>query len=688
MTNSAQTYQLNPPSVNLYCEKLMLSLLFQQGLFSKLFSRNNWDDDIALPLGLPEELEDNHNMRPISRQLLHARWKNISQQLEYKGAHELAEHNLAFIQQYFHLSEAEADLLRFAVYLHSNNPLRELLYKLRRMNFLGICNVLSSLLNLSVQAVREALGRKGKLFTYGFLSYRSLRSHGEQVEDYLEWGNLVSVDELLTHPLTETDLLKNCTSAARTATLQWSDFDHIAALRQTAQSYLQQAVNDRRRGVNILLHGQPGTGKTEFSILLAAQLGLSAHSLTSQDEDGDAIDGAERLICFRVAQNLLEGSQSVLIFDEIEGIFSGGPFQRSVADQNKAWINDCLENNPIPTVWISNNVHCMDSAAIRRFDLVIEMPDLPQTHKAKLLQQASKGRLNAQYVAHLSRQTQLLPAVIERGLKVANSVCSDQADFNQTAVQILNQTLQAQGHKPIAKLPPPQAAYSLQWVNTHIDLEAVSQGLAERKQGRICCYGAPGTGKTAWANWVAESAGLQVLSCKGSDLLGRYVGETEQNIARAFRRASDENLVLIIDEADSFLYTRSDSQQTWERNLVNEMLTQIEQFDGLLIISTNLMDDFDPAVLRRFDLKIKFDWLTPIQTASLASEQLQLLALPALSDRQKMHLQTLKQLAPGDFNAVARRHRFAPFSDAAEWLAALTEECRLKHTESAKIGFC
>ena len=331
----------------------------------------------------------------------------------------------------------------------------------------------------------------------------------------------------------------------------------------------------------------------------------------------------------------------------------------------------------------------MDRAAIRRFDLVIEMPDLPREKKARLLETASAGRLSADYIQHFSRQPQLLPAVIERGLKVASIVCDDNSDFGGQALHIFNQTLQAQRHKTIGKLPAAKAAYSLQWVNCDSDLAAISAGLITRPQGRICCYGAPGTGKSAWAQWIAEQAGLPVSLCKGSDLLDKYVGGTEENIAAAFRRADTLGEALIIDEADSFLFARQGAERSWERSMVNEMLTQIEQFDGLLVISTNLMDELDPAVLRRFDLKLKFDWLTAEQASALAAEHLLLLHLPPLDAAQQARLQQFTSLAPGDFAAIARRHRFAPFTNAAEWLQALMEECQLKapHLQKRRIGF-
>lgn len=83
--------------------------------------------------------------------------------------------------------------------------------------------------------------------------------------------------------------------------------------------------------------------------------------------------------------------------------------------------------------------------------------------------------------------------------------------------------------------------------------------------------------------------------------MGRAGGK---NIASAFSEAERDNAVLLIDEVDSFLRDRRDAKASWEVTQVNEMLTQMEQFQGVLIASTNLIEGFDQAALRRFDLKL------------------------------------------------------------------------------------
>jgi len=99
-------------------------------------------------------------------------------------------------------------------------------------------------------------------------------------------------------------------------------------------------------------------------------------------------------------------------------------------------------------------------------------------------------------------------------------------------------------------------------------------------------------------------------------------------MARAFRDATESGAVLLIDEVDSFLQDRRRAARSWEVTQVNEMLTQMESFRGLFIASTNLMEELDPATMRRFDVKLRFDYLRSEQAREMLTCQCRELGLP------------------------------------------------------------
>ena len=235
-----------------------------------------------------------------------------------------------------------------------------------------------------------------------------------------------------------------------------------------------------------------------------------------------------------------------------------------------------------------------------------------------------------------------------------------------------------------ARLPP---EYDAALLNADTDMLQLADGIGANRRARLCLYGPPGTGKTAYGRWLAERLDMPLLLYRVSDLVSKWVGESEKNIAAAFQRAESENGLLLIDEVDSFLQDRGRARQSWEVTMVNEMLTRMEACSGVFIASTNLMDGLDPAALRRFDLKVCFDFLLPEQAALLLGRYLASLELAPATESELGRLRSLRNLTPGDFSAVFRQNRFRPVRSTAAFVQALAQECTLKAPMSSAIGF-
>ena len=680
-------YKLNPPTVSSYTENMMLKVLFEHKGFSEVFRESSWrSDGIANAFGIPDALKSNEDLRNIVGNLLKERYKTLQKSTAllpelWKQAYE----NLARLAEFLQLNPVEQELLRFAMHLRSEGAMRDLFGYLPKSDLQRTAAIMADLLNQPKNQILSALKKGGKLNAYGII-VRNYRL--DKVHDYFAWGETLDFDEFVTQPLNEYALLKSCTEIPQVPSLQPDDFAHIAGMKEMMLTYLQQALKHHQKGVNLLIYGVPGTGKTEFAGLLAQALGISAYNITYMDSDGDVMTAEQRLNYSRLAQTLLNDKQALLIFDEIEDVFNGSLADRSVAQKNKAWTNQLLENNNVPMIWLSNSVHSIDAAFLRRFDFVFEMPDLPLKNKSALISQLAGGKLTAEYVQHFAKVRSLSPAILTRVFNVANAVDNGKKAFSDVLLTLFNEALQAQGKKKIESLVESKLSYQLEWVSCNENIHKISEGLMRTKKGRICCYGPPGTGKTAWAGWLAEQLDMPLLLCKGSDLLDPYVGGTEQKIAEAFESAKRDNCLLVLDEVDTFLFSRDGTERSWERSQVNEMLTQIERFEGLMVVSTNLMNVLDPAALRRFDLKLKFDYLTPQQRLDFAKQQAEKLNLGAWDELHSKRILELNLLTPGDFATVARRHNFSPFDNLEDWLEALRNECSVKPEFTCKkIGF-
>jgi SpoVK/Ycf46/Vps4 family AAA+-type ATPase len=107
-------------------------------------------------------------------------------------------------------------------------------------------------------------------------------------------------------------------------------------------------------------------------------------------------------------------------------------------------------------------------------------------------------------------------------------------------------------------------------VESRFEVTRIVEALKARGHGTLCFYGAPGTGKTALAEHIARCLDRPLLIKQASDLMSKFVGETEQNMARMFDEAESEEAVLLLDEADSFLQDQAALQRTHEVTEVNE----------------------------------------------------------------------------------------------------------------------
>jgi replication-associated recombination protein RarA len=228
-------------------------------------------------------------------------------------------------------------------------------------------------------------------------------------------------------------------------------------------------------------------------------------------------------------------------------------------------------------------------------------------------------------------------------------------------------------------------------INCNTDIGRLTKCLGGGSSARICLFGPPGTGKTAWASHLAKSIRRPLLVKHASDILDKYVGGTEKNIASAFQEATRSRSILTIDEIDGFIPDRSLAISHWEVSRSNQFLTAMERYEGLLICTTNLMSSLNPATMRRFDFKIDFDYLKSEEACVLAADLLSALGVsPSRADKGRLRegLATLK-LSHGDFAALLRRYTVLKSTpDVSELLADLISEAGFRDRDSSRsIGF-
>jgi SpoVK/Ycf46/Vps4 family AAA+-type ATPase len=286
----------------------------------------------------------------------------------------------------------------------------------------------------------------------------------------------------------------------------------------------------------------------------------------------------------------------------------------------------------------------------------------------------------------------LSPAIAERAARTTRLTgASPGKAAAHTLDRVIHGMLDAQGPARTAGVPLEPAPYDLSYVRASTDLEQIAAGVVRRGRGTVCLYGPPGTGKTAFARHLAERASKPLLAYRASDLLGMFVGENEKKMAAMFRRARADQAVLLLDEADGFLRERTLARHGWEVTQVNELLVQMEAFEGIFLCSTNLFDSLDQAALRRFDLKVRLDPLDQAQRVRLFQATLAAAGCVELDDAggAARELAQLEGLTPGDYATVVRRALvLAEPLDAGRLLAGLRDERKVKKQGSGRrVGF-
>ncbi len=489
----------------------------------------------------------------------------------------------------------------------------------------------------------------------------------------------------------ESQLRRRILGDAEGATLQWGDFAHLGSQRDEVAALIANSVQSGVRGISVLIHGEVGTGKTEFVRTLAKQLGLTLYSVAEQNE-GKEPTREDRLSRLRAMLHWAPAG-SVLMIDEAEDLFGYGAngflsFLSVEAVGSKVYMNRLIEQAALPIIWIVNDPAVLGRAVLRRMSApVIEVRSPPTATRARMwataLQQnqidlpqqqidalARRFNVPVAWLSNVMRSAAIsgagLPS-IERNLEAITRLIAPEL-VNQDAVSHHGLI-----DPRITKIKPGDHGFTL----TELADKMVQ---SDRRDFSLCLYGPPGTGKSAYARHIAERMGMEVRQKRASDLISKWVGESEQQIAHAFQQAQRDGVFLIFDEADSLLRNRGQARASWEVSQVNEMLTWMERHPLPFVCTTNLIGEMDSASLRRFTFKMEFDYLCA-DSARLAFQLFFGLEAPSSLD-------ALRQLTPGDFTTVKRKADILGIANnPAQLVEFLQQEQAAKPNATKPIGF-
>lgn len=637
--------------------------------------------------------------------------------------------NLWWLCDHVGLTATEAAIVEFVVCLRAFLQLRRATRLWDDMGLVTGPQVLSILLGRPIADIHQAIGRGARLLRSGLVHVDLDEKVG--LERALQMPRALA-QRLALHEGDAQELFVDILRPLRNNPdwLQDQHFDHLQSETALARVWLGAALGGNTRGGHLLVSGAPGLGKTVWvrhwirQWMRVHDQDLAAFEIEALQEGGEHMGGQERLDHLRMAIALLGGGPpagadtptggAVIVFDEADDIFesdrnagySDGVRMRT----SRAYLNDLLENSAVPVVWIMNRHQVLDPAVMRRFDVVLRFPEPPQSVRHSVLRNRLGDVLFEQECQRWSQMQSLTPSLIDRVADLHQRSLAAHAGRDYDKLQTTERTTMVRHRLQSSDvrwlLPPLQQEWpwDLRWLNPDQPMADILRGLQRRQQGTVLLYGPPGTGKSSFAQELARELDRPLRTVLASDVLRPYVGETEMELSSIFANAQVRGEVLFLDESDSLLFARESGQRSWEVSLVNELLAQISNYRGVLLLATNRKDALDSALWRRMDIKVELRPMRPEQVwealqglTHVSEPELFKDALDAQSkgsstaDQDDMYLKVLglRDICPGDIANVLRKWELHKEGDVPPPLALLVqwlqEECA--HKTKPSIGF-
>ncbi len=608
--------------------------------------------------------------------------------------------NIGMLAKVLSLNAAERTLIQCAALAKCTRDLRPILVDCKAASAAEAHAMLGEVARVPANDIAVALKPGGRLESLALIDTPIAEHNITDLGDLMRLSDRL-LPILLDAYADESAMMAAFTKPSKPSDLTLADYPHVEADARYLAALLRSATERSEKGVNVLIYGAPGTGKTEFAKVITALSGAELYEVECFDREGQSLNGKERYRSLQVSQSFLKGrGNTVLLFDEVEDVFPSNPSEMLnmfLGDDHhrgsvngKAWVNQTLENNPVPTLWISNSISQIDPAYRRRFQFHLELKNPPQNVRANITRKHLAGLdVSPDFVEKLATRRTLTPAQIHAAARFAQLTygkVEGQVDDSVEALMLkqLERSDEALGHTEEgdkSQYRPLVTTYDLSLLNieTRHPVEKIINAIRSKGAASLCFFGMPGTGKTALGEHIAKSIERPLIIKKASDLMSKYVGETEQQMAAMFKEAEQEKAVLLLDEADSFLQNRALAQRSYEVTEVNEMLQGMERFKGVFICTTNLFDRIDEAALRRFTFKIQFKPLTREQREKMfVTEALEGNAAN-LTGQFADRLNRLQMLTPGDFAAVKRQITLLDETMTPdEFLAQLEQEHKVK----------
>lgn len=550
--------------------------------------------------------------------------------------------NLLKISEYLGFSEADKNALEFLSVLSANYELEQVLTSAVR-NYTAVGSLIAHI-HGDTQAYKKytsAVRPTGKFFQYGIINKISYSAF-PQIDGHL-------AEKIQSPELTKEEVIEAILGTPTDTDLDIDDFAYMGPDLDFVADLISNAVKTKAKGVNVLIYGPAGGGKTELSKTLARHLGLSLYAVGEEDkitgpkkvggvvdDDGDLIGDypisesettdRSRLADMLRAQSLLSDSDgAAVLFDEIEDLLiKGTDTEKSSDTESKILINRLLENNAVPTIWCGNDPQKFHEAVRDRFifSIYVDSPPMGVRYKIWARQLAIQGlELPEEDVKELAREYDASPRKITKAIQAAK--------ISGNGIDAIRTTLPASskittGSRDAVKDPNAvNKYYNPTFSNvTVVGREEPDEALADLiKRGRdrtpfsLMAQGVEGSGLRSLTSRLSEymlmnPAVFSMASLSQPTQFSTPAG----NIAAAFEAASDTRRLLIVNDIEH-LADNPTSPSSWSADGLPSVFVHYAQRHALPFVVTSTKDNFEfpQSFTSVFSDFVKTDYMTTEQ---------------------------------------------------------------------------